>query len=151
MHWAYGQLRKGRATVLHKTAGWENNNPSAIFTLDCHAPPSLKGVPMPSYWTPKEERMYRHIKGSCFKRCRRGRVARKGRSCMSACERIAAATTNKFRKQAKKHGFRGLGVVRGKCCVVRGKKRVACFHSKKDAVALKAALKKDRGLKIHCV
>jgi hypothetical protein len=97
---------------------------------------------MPSYWTPKQERQYKHIKASCISRkCRRVRGKRK---CVRTCTRIAAATTNKFRA-------RGLGAVRGKCCVVRGKKRIACFHSRRDAVALAAALKKTRGLRIRCV
>jgi hypothetical protein len=57
----------------------------------------------------------------------------------------------KFKPQRRRKGTQGLGNVRGKCCVVRGKKRIACFHSRKDALALKRSLKKTSGLKIRCV
>lgn len=175
---------------------------------------------MPSYFTAKEERQYRHIKKSCLSSKRY--CKRKGKACTRTCMRIAAATVNKYRgthglgkikiervrvnrkgydrhgtywgvgaerpeeawhvplyrafdtstgaetytrahsapsarahvrewiATQKKRARRGLGVVRGKCCVVRGKKRVACFHSKKDAVALKRSLR-GRGFRIRCV
>jgi hypothetical protein len=130
---------------------------------------------MPSYWTHKQERQYGHIKDSCVKR--KCRTVRGKKQCVRTCTRMAAATTNKFRSQGlgavhafelkeggfvecdgsvrvlrkQKRGARGLGSVRGKCCVLRGKKRIACFHSKKDALALKRSLKKTQGLRIACV
>lgn len=217
---------------------------------------------MPSYWTPKQERQYGHIKTSCIKR--KCRTVRGKKRCVRICTRMAAATTNKFRARglgarfqvtsqggersrvytphtrqhrvgppseasrarARAHGdaswdrhvvenalfhgsktvhelralpnftnrqralrhaldvlandkqlvehkgkrwrlsehywaqyggdrppesFKGLGNVRGKCCVVRGKTRIACFHSRKDAVTLKRSLKKTAGLRIRCV
>jgi hypothetical protein len=238
---------------------------------------------MPSHWTPKQERQYKHIKRSCVKRkCRR---VRGKTQCVRTCTSMAAATTNKFRSRglgatpkklskrlhvtlkdsaanyqgkplgtnvlnnnlaayelekrglveirgnfafitpagqnALRTGFGGLGnseefmrlppfawvvvdrrtgrkvfnteqrrtadrdakalneaygttskfvvvpykgrqprgrsgptalgAVRGKCCVVRGKKRIACFGSRKDALSLKRSLKKTRGLRIRCV
>ncbi len=95
---------------------------------------------MPSYWTPKEERQYRHIKTSCLQR----RCRRKTKSCIRTCTRIAAATTNKFRSK-------GLGRVRGKCCVVRGRKRIACFYNREDAVVLARELRRRKGVKVYCV
>jgi hypothetical protein len=217
---------------------------------------------MPSYWTPKQERQYGHIKQSCIQR--KCRTVRGKKQCVRTCTRMAAATTNKFRgrglgskdlfdprprytghhepypresdqdyarrrvrasaksqasfdrytvknvlthqgpktlhelralpdfvgrpkalaaalrilandnhqvvertgKQWRltdhyyhSHGqqspreapIKGLGNVRGKCCVLRDKTRIACFHSKKDAVVLKRSLKKTSGLRIRCV
>jgi hypothetical protein len=52
---------------------------------------------MPSYWSPKDERQYKHIVKSCH--------ARDKRRSVSTCKRIAAATVNKHR---------GLGMVGGK-------------------------------------
>jgi hypothetical protein len=157
---------------------------------------------MPSYWTPKQERQYGHIKQSCIQR--KCRTVRGKKQCVRTCARMAAATTNKFRNQGMRglgkdpywqthptipsppnvtspcrylyctapalpgatrcarHSHtqypkhppshrQGVGNVRGKCCVLRGKKRIACFHSKKDAVVLKRSLKKTSGLRIRCV
>jgi hypothetical protein len=44
---------------------------------------------MPSYWSPKDERQYKHIVKSCH--------ARDKRRSVSTCKRIAAATVNKHR------------------------------------------------------
>lgn len=52
---------------------------------------------MPSYWSPTDERQYKHIVKSCRSRDKRRSV--------STCKRIAAATVNKHR---------GLGLVGGK-------------------------------------
>jgi hypothetical protein len=45
---------------------------------------------MPKAWTPKDERMYRHIVQSCTKSRRKPK---------SVCKSIAAATVNKLRKK----------------------------------------------------
>lgn len=171
----------------------------------------LKGLPMPSYWTPKQERQYKHIKTSCVKRkCRR---VKGKKQCVRTCTRMAAATTNKFRgrglgatpkklskrlamtlkdaassyqgkqlgtnvlnnnlaayelekrglveirggwafatpagQAALRTGFGGLRGVRGRCCVMRGKKQLACFYSRKAAITFSRRANKTHGPKVR--
>jgi len=86
-------------------------------------------------WNAKQERQYKHIKQSC----KHGSGHKRGRA-EKTCRRIAAATVN----------ARRLGVITGRCCVLRGHKRVACFTRKTDAEAFKRGIRKTRGLKIAC-
>lgn len=101
---------------------------------------------MPAYFTAKQERQYEHIKKSCVtRRCRR-----KSKRCVSTCKRIAAATVNKFRGR-RKRGVAGLGNPRqGRCCVVKNKRKIACFTDKQQAIDFKAAIRRTRGTRVFC-
>jgi hypothetical protein len=56
---------------------------------------------MPSYFTPKQERQYTEIVKSCM-RTKKG----KGALDEAGCKRVAAATVNKARADAKKKRMR---------------------------------------------
>lgn len=70
---------------------------------------------MPSSWSAKDERQYKHILTSCKKRSRRSKSA------ISRCKSIAAATVNKVRARRL-----------GKCVCPKGynKRGRACFKRK---------------------
>lgn len=97
---------------------------------------------MPAYWTPKQERQYKHIVKSCR--------ARDKRKSIKTCKRIAAATVNKSRGR-RGRSVRGLGNPRqGRCCVVKGKRKIACFVDKQQAIDFKNAIRRTRGARVFC-